>query len=1401
MLSGDVTTITATALDNENGNTGSQTQSVEFTTDETTAAEATDKDTDEDVRKNSTAADASENTEAALAADATDTDAATAADAENLISIQSEPAADGVVVTMEGTTDSFPAGTEYELQVTAVADEEAVTQAVENSDIEIEEYVAYDIDLYVDGKLSEPTGNVNVTFSGNLPVTAGQEDNIAVYHVDGNDLVEVAETTADAEEQTVEMVTDHFSVYLIGLKGTAKNIFSIVQNNEYLQIVSTNDPDKNDSDKKDSDTYDYSPSEMQQDDYYLQIQVYYTNSEGTKERVAMSPDNFNESVFLKYTAAEQSFELKLDSKYKLQSTELKYIYNCWEDSQNETSGDVKIQDNVCSVKLNPRGQSGSTYINYLYIYLEDADAVTETKDFNVNFFKYDKDTVNKVSKNLDSSNYLEFNSGSGSAEWNQNHDDGVYQGLAAAELDENGLIQFNKKVAKIFSKTTETEYKTVTDNGNGVTSYYNVTFPFQKIGDYYVYDSNAQSAAFNTENGTVSIDDSNGGFWPFGQYAYHFGMNFETEFYMTEDGKYNGSDSVFEFSGDDDVWVYVDGVLVLDLGGIHPAVGGSINFATGEVELYMAGTNAGSKGAISTKADYISDVVANQNDVIQYASYNFYDYDNGLNKEDILNGAAHSLQVYYLERGGGASNCKMKFNLPQTPQQTVPESTAELAYSKTTTLDNWDDRTYQIDIEASSLVTETVTQTTAGVADVMLVMDCSASMKDSKTVSLGAFNGVVDGLDTSKPYTLYKNNKDNTLQYNASKGKWQYYKQNNRGGGTWQDVESTETGTVKLTQTKLAFTQDAATDFTDSATESSKVGLVSFTTSATTDYALSTLSDTQTLDREINSLTTVTSGGTSISSGLSAAKEQLDAADDSNPKYIILFTDGVPAKQNNQSGGSGNQPGGGPGNQQVDKSWSDSEAKAAKEIAAAIKEAGYTIYTVSLITENANSTNNAKSLLSSIASEGCAYTIDDMSELSGIFAEISEDVTKNAVITGATVTDVIDSRFALADGEAERLITGYGDDVITIANGDGTTTVQWTNQTIQPKNSDGTSGNHYTINIVAKADFIGGNNIPTNADGSTIEALGEKHALPQPLVNVKAELTVKNHEEEIFLGENTPVGDAEVLQQMFDAYGNDAYTFTWYEDKELTEEISVEDIGETVPTVDGKEYYLKVTFDAGAPTEESLNNTKDNFAGIENADGSYVVTAVNAEDTEESVKREYGVYTIKVIAGTITITKSIAASDYKNYQGNPIFTFQIENETTGKTFYKTVRFTAEDCKDKDDVTHTVQITGLEKGTYVVSELNTLRYAVDKVSVDIDSTTCAYKEAKDTVTFAIGYPDQTGYVSAADKANLQYGKVDYRNKKVGNNNKLTDTDVVKNSLVIGEKISTVSTADNEATGAN
>lgn len=176
-------------------------------------------------------------------------------------------------------------------------------------------------------------------------------------------------------------------------------------------------------------------------------------------------------------------------------------------------------------------------------------------------------------------------------------------------------------------------------------------------------------------NATVG-NDKGVGFFPFDKTTatnnankYGFGTEFDIDFYMSETGKLTdadgkGKDITFNFSGDDDVWVYVDGVLVLDLGGAHKVSSGSINFSTMKV-IYKAAVDS---------SDNINNRTADPKTNDKYATDEKYVTTVDLAKIFKANGAEfnnknsskkHTLQMFYMERGSFDSNCSISFNLPQ----------------------------------------------------------------------------------------------------------------------------------------------------------------------------------------------------------------------------------------------------------------------------------------------------------------------------------------------------------------------------------------------------------------------------------------------------------------------------------------------------------------------------------------------------------------------------------------------------------------------------------------------------------------------------------------------------------------------------------------------------------------
>ena len=233
----------------------------------------------------------------------------------------------------------------------------------------------------------------------------------------------------------------------------------------------------------------------------------------------------------------------------------------------------------------------------------------------------------------------------------------VTQGLVSSELV-NGFPVLNsngqtyKSLDGLFSNKSGTSAKTVAEGLNHL-------FQYDSATGLYSYDSDTNYAYYNiassnSEKNFIVYDKKDyhgstgshktGAFMPFSSLTdntasnkYAFGMKVSFDFMQPKNGQINGKDMIFSFSGDDDVWVFVDNKLVLDLGGVHDMASGTINFRTGEVKV---------NDTVNTSLQNIFGKL-------------FSDY------------SSHTLKFFYLERGEGESNCSLKFNLPPVPTNSI----------------------------------------------------------------------------------------------------------------------------------------------------------------------------------------------------------------------------------------------------------------------------------------------------------------------------------------------------------------------------------------------------------------------------------------------------------------------------------------------------------------------------------------------------------------------------------------------------------------------------------------------------------------------------------------------------------------------------------------------------------
>lgn len=1264
-----------------------------------------------------------------------------------------------------------------ELSVTPVElTQEAEAQITEKAIKEkkaIEKLYSYDIKFLVDGEEVQPGNSVKVAVTLNNEKKINDAD---VYHVDDENNIENMDGNVD-KNGNVEFETTHFSTYVIVDNKRNGKINVTIEHYD----GTTNPASKIYADDVRELTIGQKVDCKKAENWDIsKVEVVTVNGTST-----VQPGEFN----VAQDATVKVYYTPVTVNFAGAPTFYDYTVKAGSDySINQQSNYGKNKDSKNKLTM---GEAKQNYQNYGYNWTKDG--------LSVNTWTGSDAVIKGLLKGLDADGNVEFNY----------PDPGFFTNsdLLAGNSTDNYLRKVYRDYTLNFDRSGDTYTLTgVTDgNGKNVTEQYNLDKNGKSGADFFPLDSvrSSYEKAYTRKVDSQLTEDNK-------IHNYYFGMRYDIKFKL---GDYIGPLS-YSFTGDDDMWVVLDGKqVVIDLGGIH-------NAATSTVDLW--------KYLLNTNQDKTQ-------------------------LTDEQKKAEHTLTILYMERGAGASNCYMNFTIPnarisqvttdalgtltfnkvnkdgtglsgasfalytdedcttqletvtsgkdgtvtfdrlragiyylkelqapagyvksdavwtvevtktsdtlvtttlkdssgnevtdneivnETPEEIIKSS---MEYSKTAKVDSWNDRTYDINIKAASTSTSSVTTTTKAVADIMLVLDVSGSMDKKINNYTYIADNTPEGrekLDKKTTYYVEKDGSYKEMKYSKRYSEWYIGRYEASNYYTDYKIYTRET------KTRLQALQDSVDQFiTDTASKSpkSKIGITAFSSDYDQDH--SSNGATQGLlpagkntgeekNKDIlisfaNNLKAY--GGTTPAIGLNKAKELLDAvANDGNPKYVILFTDGAPT-----------------GNRRDDE-W-DSDAKTNAETAAnALKEARYTVYTIGYGFDD--NSNEAKFLAGDgstnypgIASPNCAFTANDATKLGEIFRDIQNTITQDIAITGATVTDIIDSRFDLLKDDGtlytqDDLNNGVKVNGGTVSLVDGCYKIEWTDQTIPNKKKNGEWNK--TVKVKAKDSFVGGNNVTTNVSpGSKISTGYGDVELPQPTINVKVNLVVKDKEVWIYKGDTVPTNDT-ILNQLFSesetsylkgtigaADANGHIIKQWFKKDEKGNRINIQE-EDMATTPDGDtEYYLEVTYKPNTTsTDDSKKNTTtsdgmQHFVGDEKA-------------YNPNNRNLYGTYKIHVIKGQLQIIKNVTEASSENRT----FAFNVKDKDGNDVSNSPVIVTVKAGETSGNVT----LADLSRGSYTVTEANTPGYTISAFEVgtetDCENSKSDVSNESKSLTFVLG----------------------------------------------------------------
>lgn len=1302
---------------------------------------------------------------------------------------------------------------------------DAIAPEVVNNQTSIKDLMAFDIKFMLDGQEIQPNGEVKVEFQNTGYDT---ENGISVYHVD-DEKTTATDMQAVVDEEKVEFQntgsnTDNgVSVEQAADEETTDADMQVAAEEGENQVSETTSANVS------IDTTHFSTYVVVNNgsdkikvtiEHWLYDETTNKSSQLYKDKIVELASGADEQQLSKFTAENTEFALRSSDP----------VVKVVDGKDTAVDSDKIVVDSDVTIRCYYVAQSGK-YTNSVTMFDYDITGESNNKGINTlsnyNNQNYTNDKMMMGQANETKLNYTymvngvaDKNNNYGKQQYNINNNNqnrqpiipGIVTGLSGTNYSE---VNFKDGLDEPGFFTSEPK------TGKRILDGYNLNFT--KTGNKYTLTSvskGGEQVAGNMNNfwpldSNRGNDGLTGGSDDHGSHNWYFAMRYDFKFKL---GDYMG-DLTYSFTGDDDLWVFMDGKPIIDLGGLHSA--------------YPKNSFSGSAYDYSAWHEKYPNTV------------DLWEKIEG-GKDAANREAEHTITVLFMERGGYGSNCNMEFVLPNVtstepvisttpkadlslkkvdskdapikdvefklvngnnevkatsdanglvtfsnlregseytltevsaPKEYVAETTTwkvkvesdtsgtlkavlykgdepltlnddgtyhivnytqeelvsqSVESNKTVSLLDWDQRTYKIDLTASSKVTQTTT--VAVPFDIVMVLDVSGSM-DYTFYEYKKYTGSLNkdkSYYIKTPSGIYEN-----IKYNKKSKSWSYT-------DTYSDKDvpvtqgSTEIFTKKSSIKKLKALQNAATSFVNNVVAKNSDNRISVVTFAGNSSIKARKNDAKWLLRTGNSLDTIKSwisdlpaeGATNSAAGLGSAVDVFNSKNSGKwedvtqktgrQKMVVFLTDGVPT------------------------TWSDFDSTVANDAisyANNLKDQGATIYSLGIFDSASSngyiSSGTVKQIdeyMKGVASSNEKYmTADSVSSLNGLFDSITNSMP---VAVKATVTDIIDKRFELTTDSRASL---EADGAIITDNTDGSTTITWTDTEILGKKDSGTTdiekaGWHKEIYIRAKDAYIGGNDVPTNGTGSGINVGNNHLEFPKPTVNVKVDFNIGKDETVIFKGdaiaEHFSNDVANGITKLVSTTGTD-YTMLndvnvstkWYTDAACEHEITAEEIKAAKPIAETV-YYAKITVTPKTNGEASSANSIGDGKAKENY---YRVDPAGVTKT--------GTYTVKIVSGAVQIEKQLETAAAKD----ETFTFIITSTDVAGFEPIEVSLTIATGETRGTLSSEdlAKLKSLPRGTYEVTESDVNGYALKNVSVTADKTNCYSSVTDEKVSFTLG----------------------------------------------------------------